>query len=444
MIPTSQRLRRVAVRVRGRLDVVTVLSLYVFLLVAVPSRFVIGPLGGAGAPSLVLGVACFLWWTWFKMRGTPMVSGGSPPIRAAAGFFAAATAASYIAACLRPIDASELNLATLALINVAGWLGALLLSNDGLIPHDRMRVLFGRLVLAGAAMAVLGLIQFATHRSWVDQIAIPGLTGHNDAVYGAQSREGFTRPSGTAIHPLEFGGVLAMTLPLAVAWSVNNRTLGAIRWTPPVLILIAVALSNSRSAIVCAAVGLVIIVFALDKEARRLALVGLTLVGVGVFLVVPGMMGTVLGLFTGISNDSSAQSRFASYSVASAYAEHSALFGRGLGTFLPRYRIFDNEYLLLLVEVGIVGLLSALALICTSIWVGIRIAKVSLDSSNRLMAHSLVASVVAGATSLALFDAFSFPMAPGLLFLLMGLIGSMNGSQAAPSLEARYLAGTSA
>jgi O-antigen ligase len=294
-------------------------------------------------------------------------------------------------------------------------------------------------------MAVLGLIQFATHQSWVDQITIPGLTAHIDAVSGAQSRGGFTRPSGTAIHPLEFGGVLAMALPLAVAWSVNNRTIGAIRrWTPPVLILIAVALSNSRSAIVCAAVGLVIIVFALDREARRIALVGLTLIGVGVFLVVPGMVGTVLGLFTGISNDSSAQSRFDSYSVASAYAQHSALFGRGLGTFLPRYRIFDNEYLLLLVEVGIVGLLSVLALICTSIWIGNRTGKTTLNPSHRLMAYSLVAGVVAGATSLALFDAFSFPMVPGLLFLIMGLIGSMNGSQAAPSLEARHWAGATA
>jgi O-antigen ligase len=429
VIGLPRRLRRAAVRVRGRLDVVTVLSLYVVLLVAVPSRFVVGPLGGAGAPSLLLGVCCLLWWFWFRLRGVPVAPHGPAPVRVAAGFLAAAAAASYIAACIRPINGTELGIATLALINIAGWLGALLLSHDGLISDARMRVLLGRLVLLGAALAVLGLIQFATHRSWVDQITIPGLTENNSFVFGAQTREGFTRPSGTAIHPLEFGGVLAMTLPLAVASSVSNRAAGAVRrWSPPILILIAVALSNSRSAFVCAAVGLAVVVFALDREARRLALAGLTLVGVGVFLLVPGMLGSILGLFTGIGSDSSARSRFDSYSIAAAYAEHSALFGRGLGTFLPRYRIFDNEYLLLLVELGLVGLLSFIVLIGTAIWVGIRMRKAEADPSNGLMIQALVGSVAAGAASLALFDAFSFPMVPGLLFLLIGLIGSMHGS----------------
>lgn len=425
----SRGLRRAAVHVRGRLDVVTVMSLYVFLLVAVPSRFVIGPLGGAGAPSLLLGVGCLLWWFWFRLRGIPIAPHDRAPVRAAAGFFAVAAAASYVAACVRPITGTELGLATLTLINVAGWLGALLLSHDGLISRARMRSLLGRLVLAGAALAALGLIQFVTDRSWVDQVAIPGLTANNDFVYDAATREGFTRPSGTAVHPLEFGGVLAMTLPLAVAWSVSNRGAGALRrWTPSALILIAVALSNSRSALVCAVVGLVVVVFALDREARRLALAGLTLVGVGVFLLVPGMLGTVLGLFTGIGSDSSARSRLKSYSVAAEYAEHSVLFGRGLGTFLPQYRIFDNEYLLLLVEAGIVGLASVLVLISTAIWVGLRMRKDTGDPWSGLMIQALVGSVAAGAASLALFDAFSFPMVPGLLFLFIGLIGSMAGS----------------
>jgi O-antigen ligase len=303
-----------------------------------------------------------------------------------------------------------------------------------------MRLILGRLVFAGSALAALGLIQFATHRSWVDQITIPGLAGNIEAVYGAQTREGFTRPSGTAIHPIEFGSVLAMTLPLAVAWSVTTRTVGALRrWIPPVLILIAVALSNSRSALVCAGVGLVVVMFALDRAARRLALAGLALVGVGVFVMVPGMVGTVLGLFTGIGSDSSARSRLDSYSVATAYAEHSPLFGRGLGTFLPRYRIFDNEYLLLLVEVGIVGLLSVLVLICTSIWVGLRMRRDAAEPWNRLMVQALAGSVAAGAASLALFDAFSFPMVPGLLFLLMGLIGSMAGSATPRSVSSSPL-----
>jgi len=287
-----------------------------------------------------------------------------------------------------------------------------------------MRQLLGRLVLASAALAVVGLIQFATHRSWVDQLTIPGLT-ENTVAFGAQTREGFTRPSGTAVHPLEFGAVLAMTLPIAVAWAVTSRVGSVLRrWAPPVLILIAIALSNSRSTFLSATVGLVVVVFRLDREARRVAFWAVALIGVGMFVLVPGMLGSILGLFTGISGDSSARSRFDSYSVASAYAEHSFLFGRGLGTFLPRYRIFDNQYLLLLVEIGVVGVVSVLALIVTAAWVGLRLPKDSVDRQNWLMTQGLVGGVLGGATSLALFDAFSFPMVPGLLFLLIGLIGA--------------------
>jgi O-antigen ligase len=408
------------------------MSLYVFLLVAVPSRFIVGPLGGAGAPSLVLGVACLLWWLWSRLRGVPISPRNSTPIRLAAGFFAAAVAASYIAACVRPITASELSLATLALINVAGWLGALLLSHDGFIPPERIRVLLGRLVFAGTALAAFGLIQFATHRSWIDQMTIPGLA-ENHTAYAVQTREGFTRPSGTATHPIEFGGLLAMTLPIAVAWSASNRTAGALsRWAPSLLTLIAVALSGSRTTLVCATAGLLVVGFRLDREARRLGLVGLVFAGMGIFLIVPGMLGSVLGLFTGIGSDSSAQSRFDSYPVATAYAAHSVLFGRGLGTFLPRYRIFDNEYLLLLVEIGVVGVASVMVLSITACWVGLRLPEDSLDRPRRLMAQGLVGGVVAGAASLALFDAFSFPMVPGLLFFIIGLIGAMQRVGDAP------------
>ena len=424
VVRTTRTLRRAAVRLRGRLDVASVMTLYVFLLVAVPSRFVIGPLGGAGTPSLILGVACLVWWIWFRLRGCASLVPSPAPIRAAAGFVAAAVAASYVAACVRPTAAGELSLATLSLINAAGWLGVLLVSHDGLISRERTEVLLGRLVFAGTALAGLGLLQFATGRSWIDQVTFPGLT-MNSVAYGTQMREGFTRPLGTAIHPLEFGAVLAMTLPLAVAWSATSRSANAVRrWAPSVLIVLAVALSNSRSTFVCAGVGLVAVVFRLDGKARRLALGMLALTGIGVFVLVPGMLGSILGLFTGIGSDSSSRSRFDSYSVAVAYAEHSFSFGRGLGTFVPRYRIFDNEYLLLFVEIGVLGIVSVLALVGSAIWVGVRGSREADDRQNGLTIQGLAAGVAAGAVSLALFDAFSFPMVPGLLFLLIGLVGS--------------------
>ena len=82
------------------------------------------------------------------------------------------------------------------------------------------------------------------------------------------------------------------------------------------------------------------------------------------------MLGSILGLFTGIGDDSSAQSRIDSYSVAASYIVNSPFVGRGFGTFLPRYRIFDNQYLQSAVEIGLVGIVVLLGLLISGVVAG--------------------------------------------------------------------------
>ena len=285
-------------------------------------------------------------------------------------------------------------------------------------------VLLGRLAFAGGLLALLGLAQFATNQVLVDRLSIPGLTA-NTAIYGAQSREGFTRPSGTAVHPIEYGAVLSMLLPLAIAGAVNSSKRAVIHWAAAAGIFLCILLSSSRSAFLSCGVAVVVLIPGLAPKHRKGAFFGLGASLVGVFLLVPGMLGTIAGLFLGVGNDSSSQSRFDSYSVAWAYFEQAPAFGRGLSTFLPRYRIFDNQYLVLLVEIGLVGLVSILLLFVSAIYAGTWARKNAATPKVALSAQSLVAGATAGASSLALFDAFSFPMVPGLLFLLLGLIGAL-------------------
>ena len=61
-------------------DAVTWLSCYVVLLLFVPSRLVVGPLGSAGAPSMLFGLGSLLLWLFLPRRGTarPPASGGTP------------------------------------------------------------------------------------------------------------------------------------------------------------------------------------------------------------------------------------------------------------------------------------------------------------------------------------------------------------------------------
>ncbi len=416
--------------VRARIDGVSLLSVYLLLLVAIPSRFVIGPLGGAGTPAQVLGVAGLIWWIFSRLQQTQStLQPRRQPVRAAAGLLASAIVISYVVACLRPTNSEEMSLATLAFVTLGSWLGSLLVAHDGVLNSTRLATLVRRLALAGAMLASFGLVQFVTHEAWIDRISIPGLTA-NSVGYGTQSRGSFTRPLGTAIHPIEFGVVLSMLLPLALAFAATATTgrrgkhspLWA--WLAPLSITVAVALSNSRSTLVCAAVGILVVILRLAPRARAIAASGAALVGVAVFVTVPGMLGTVLGMFTGIGSDSSAQSRVGSYGVALSYISHSPMFGRGFATFQPRYRIFDNQYLLSTVEIGLVGTGMILVLFITSIVVAHRVAASATDVSDGLLVQGLAGGVAAGAVSLALFDALSFPMVPGVLFLLVGLTGA--------------------
>ena len=97
------------------------------------------------------------------------------------------------------------------------------------------------------------------------------------------------------------------------------------------------------------------------------------------------------------------------------------MLGRGYGTLdsirVDTYRIFDNEYLGQLYQVGALGLIAFLALIVTPLFV----VRSVLRSDNPLRGPPALA---AGAACLAfgvacvLYDILSFPQAP-YLFLFM-------------------------
>lgn len=408
----------------GRGDAVTVLTVYAVALIAIPSRLVVGPLGGAGSPATVVGLGCALWWLFAQLARPTPSSRGRQPVRACMLGFVLAVLAGFVAACLRAIDPTEFSSATLALVLLAGWAGVLLVASDGIPDLDRLLVLVRRVVALGAAMAALGIVQFLTHQPLVDQIEIPGLVA-NHAGFGLTMREGFTRPAGTATHPIEYGAVVTMILPLALALAMGDRRRSALRrWTPVALIAVCVPLSISRSALLACAVGTIVVVMSWPPRARRAAF-GATLVGsAAVYVLIPGMLGSLLGLFTGIGGDSSAQSRTGSYAIASDFVSRAPLFGRGFQTFLPSYRILDNQYLGLLIEVGLVGLAAFVLLVVAGLMAARATRVGARSATERDLGQGLLGAVASGAVTLALFDALSFPMSAGTFFLVLGIAGA--------------------
>lgn len=409
---------------RPRADAVSALTVLLVLLMGLPSALTFAPLGGAGAPALVLGLGCFGWWAYHQVQRSQSVPAGPQPVRTACLVVVACFLTSYIVAMCRAIDPTESSTADIGVVSLFSWAGVLLLSNDGIPSRDRFFVLVRRLVVAGGAVATLGVLQFITGQAWVDRISIPGLSV-NTALTGVLERSGFNRPAGTSIHPIEFGAVITMILPIAINLAITDRTRGVCRrWFPVLAIALAVVLSISRSAIVSAIVGLVVAAVAWTPAIRRRAAVVITGFMGLVCLTIPGLLGTLTGLFTGIGGDSSAQSRTGSYAIAAEFIERAPIFGRGFSTFLPKYRILDNQYLGLMIEVGFMGLAAVLGLFAAAAVCARRMRVRADDAPTQQLGQGLAASVAAGATGLAFYDGFGFPMATGVLFLVLGLSGA--------------------
>lgn len=415
---------------RVGVDGTTFLTIYVILLVAVPSRLVLAPLGAAGTPAQVFGMAGLAWWLLHRVLHRDR-DATARPLRTALLLLVLCILASFVKACMRPIDAAEMSAAQMGLLSLSSWAGVLLVAHDGITSRDRLVRLLRRFSVAAGCLGLLGLLQFVSGRAYVDLIQIPGLVA-NIPLNGVGSRDGLYRPAGTALSPIEFGVFLTIALPVALYFALEHPVGGRLRrWLPVVMIGAAVPLSISRSAII----GTIIVLACLLPSwpvARRYGAgvaVGITLMAV--FVLVPGMLGSILKLFTGIGDDESAASRTDSYPLAWEFITRDPFFGRGFLTFLPKYRILDNQYLGLLIDVGVVGLAAVLGLFGVAIVVAVRERR--RDGSDRALPVTLVAAVAAGAASLAFFDAFSFPIVTGSVFLLIGMIGAVGRTRVPPS-----------
>jgi O-antigen ligase len=415
--------------------------LYIAVLILLPARYVFAPLGAAGTPAQMLAILITLWWASHWMSRARARQLTPRPITRAMLIFTAAVLTSYVAASTRVIDEVELNATDRVLLSLFGWLGIVLVAGTLIPIRERLDTLLRRTVAFGGALAALGVLQFVSGRGFTEYLKLPGLT-ENEDLTSVLSREGLNRAAGTATHPIEFGVVITMILPIALHYALHDHHRPHWRrWVPVLFILIAIPASVSRSSILCATIVMIFLLPTWEKQVRRLAYLALVAFTGVVFVAVPGMLGTLLGLFTGITQDASAHSRTDSYAMSWEFISRSPFFGRGFATFLPSYRILDNQYLLSAIEIGLIGAVALLALFSTGIIIGLLVRRRSSDPGTRSLAVSLSASLAAGAAAFAFFDAFSFTMVSGLVFFVLGMINTMyhleseEGSQVAADVS---------
>jgi O-antigen ligase len=407
-------------------DLLGPLTVFLGVLVLVPSRLVFKPLGAAGTPAAMVAMGMLaLWVAAWVVPGTGMGPAKGQPVRWAFTVFVAAVLAGYVAVGLGHLPADDLSNADRALIAVAAWGGILLGAADGVRDRDRLELLIGRVVLAGAVLAAIGILQFFTGFDVSSVLHIPGLSV-NEPLALINERASFRRVAGTAVHPIEFGVVLAMVFPLALYRAFNTaKGAGLGQWLSVLLLAVAIPMSLSRSAFL----GLFAVALVLAPTWRGTRLVAAGLIApvftVAMQAVAPGLLGTIKSLFVGLTSDPSFQGRTEDYSVVGQFISQSPLFGRGLGTFDPaRYVLLDNQYLGTLIELGAFGLVALLGMFVTGIVAARAARRRGGDERWRELGQCLAASVAVCLVSFVTFDAFAFPMASAMTFLMLGCAGA--------------------
>ena len=416
----------------------TMLTVYLVLLLAIPSGVVITALGGLGRPSLMWGLILLGWWTVTRLQiqafdARPI----SQPVRFAFVAFLVLILVSYAAAMLRAQPDDQMSPALTAIVRMLSWAGVLLVAVDGIRTKTDLARMVRRIVIGAGLLAALGLLQFLTGQGIVDFFGtIPGLS----MAGGIQERAGVIRSSGTAIHPLEYATAINAALPLVIAAAISrgfrsNRSRGGLWWWLPVGLISASSLvAVSRSAIIGFAVAVISMIPAIPARYRTIVIGAGSLVAVVIFAATPGLLSATVRLFSGAALDPSTQSRTRGLERIPEFMSTSPLIGSGFGIFLPRYYVFDNQWVLIAIELGILGILAFLAFFVAGIW-SARQSRLSASPDMWLLGYALAASLFNVAVLFAFFDGLSFPIAGGMLFLLAGLCGSVRGIVAADSVR---------
>lgn len=408
-----------------KLGAVALLRTYMVILFIIPAIEVFSPLGAAGGPQTIFSVILFLVYMWAWFDSSAKLDRRYQPIRWVSIILLLIMIASWVSANRHAMPVLERNSADRAIIFAFGWTGVMLIAADAINSLDELLALVRTLVNGVSLVAVVAVIQFFTAKNLADYIRIPGFKQLEPAV--DVIRGSFVRPQATASHPIELGAVLVITLPLALHLAMcASPAKRRLRWLQVAFIGGTAPLTVSRSAIL----GLIVIGLVLlpvwHKQQRRIAygiIVAFTLV---TWVAVPGLVGTIRGLFQYVGNDSSTASRGNALAAAGTLIPQHPWLGRGPATLLPQvYFYVDDQYLSSLIETGILGTL-ALAAVFVAGWLASRNARrISADPEFRHLAQCFAACSAVPALSFATYDALSFPMATGLTFLIMGLVGAL-------------------
>ena len=404
-------------------DAVGLLRWQIWLVFLVPAGLRVEPLGALGSPALLF--ASVLTVVWVAAAFTPSGIRRCAPVRWVAAGFGMAVLVSFGLLHRAPVAADEASNADRFVLGFVALAAVALVAAEGLPNGEQVLRVIRTLVTATAVMSAIAVLQ---HRGVVDLVQLvrrtPGLSEYQPLT-PVLARSGLARPAGTATHPIEFGVVSGVVLAFAAHLAVFDRVWGPFRRVGTLaLIAVAVPISVSRSALLVAGVVGVVFVVTAPPFARRKVGWFVGGLGVAIFVLVPGLLGTLRSYVVAGRSDPSISTRTSDYAAVWPYLAERPWFGRGPGTYLPRFRILDNQYLLSLVEMGAVGLVALVALFGSVSVLGASARRWAVDERDRHLGAMFVAAGYGLIAALVTFDGMSFPMFMMVVMLVLGLAGA--------------------
>ena len=414
-------------RSKPRFDAVSLLTIFIVLLYGISARQVVPGFGAIGTPAMLLAMTTPLVWAAGWVLPDAGLERGRHPMRPVILLLLCYQVLSFAVAMSRPVTELERTGSLRALLVSFAMAGVALLAADGIKRDKRLDTLLRRLAGAVTFISVMAAVQFFFRVPL--QFRIPGLTWLRDSIGGLGGGRGVTRVMGTTLHPIELSVVAGALLPLVLHFALYSETPRQRRnfSVAAAFVALAMAMSVSRSGLVALVVSMAVLMLGWSWRRRfNAAMISLAAIPV-VWATIPGLVGTLVGLFTGTDSDPSVQARINRAPRVMSHIRERPWLGLGNGTWsVEDYFLIDNEVFVTTLEMGLLGMILVTGVIITGLVTSLAVRHLpGTSEAESHRAQAVTASIAGLAISILTFDAFHYRILTGTLFMLFGVAGAL-------------------
>lgn len=410
------------------------LAFFCLLVATVPSYVLAeGPLKILGSPARVLATALLL----LVILGFLLMRRGMAPTAFHPGVIIILTY-GMLTTIAWGIGVSHLGSAEVeankgrVLITVLANVGIALYATTRIKTERQRSFILGALGIGLIFNCVVGLLQNTTAIDLHLLFKPPGFVDNqidlgNGLGVSLEERHGAKRAFGTSGHAIEFSVLAAAAVPLTAHFAryATTKTVRVLAAVATGVALISLPAGVSRSGVVALAAAFLVYMWSFTLRQLCTALALFVLAVLGALAAVPNTMQALWQTITNSAEDTSVLVRIERYAKVSQTFHDHPIFGIGVGaTPTVEYGPLDNQWLQILVQGGLVGLVAFLLLAVGGIFGIAGGLRRATSPSERDQAYAMGAMFSAILASSFTFDLFGFQQATFVFFLLFGLLWS--------------------